>query len=183
MTMEGLNKRLFSEPTATFLVGDINAELKEKSPSGPLMCWDLFMESHYRRLQQAEGLQRLQAFAARYQWRMDWDLQKLLIAEGKIALVTDTAQVIRFATPNLVGMNGYTPEDVIGQQPKLFQGKDTDPETRKQIREAVIRRLPFKGILLNYRRDGTPYHCLVEEYPVWNKGGCLVHFVAFEKIA
>jgi PAS domain S-box-containing protein len=154
-----------------------------KHSSGPLMCWDLFMESHFRRLQQAEGLTGLRAFAQEHQWRIDWDLRKLLIVEERIALVTDTAQVIRFATPNMITMNGYAIEDVLGKEPKMFQGKDTDPETRRDIREAIIRRIPFKGSLVNYRKDGTPYHCLVEEYPVWNKSGALVNFVAFEKIA
>lgn len=157
--------------------------VKEKGKAGPLMCWDIFMESHFRRMQQAEGLCQLQGFAAANHWRIDWDLPKLLLNEERIVLVTDPAQVIRFATPNMLEMNGYTADEVIGRQPRLFQGKDTDPETRRQIREAIIRRLPFKGSIVNYRKDGTPYNCLVEEYPVWNKGGNLVHFIAFEKIA
>lgn len=147
------------------------------------MCWDFFMDSYNRRTQLADGLCRLQAFAREADWRMDWDLNRLLLAEQRIALVTDTAQVIRFATPNLEDMNGYRPNEVIGQQPKIFQGKDTCPETRQRIREAVVRCLPFSGSLLNYRKDGTPYTCLVEEYPVWNRSGALVHFIAFEKIA
>jgi PAS domain S-box-containing protein len=157
--------------------------LKEKPTAGPLMCWDFFMESHFRRMLQAESLQELVAFAERHQWRIDWDIRKILITDERVALVTDPAQIIRFATPNLSHMNGYTPEEVIGRQPNMFQGKDTCAETRKKIREAILRRIPFKGSIVNYRKDGTPYHCLVDEYPVWNKGGCLVHFVAFEKIA
>jgi PAS domain S-box-containing protein len=157
--------------------------LKRKGTAGPLMCWDFFMESHFRRMQQAESLYQLQNFAERHHWRMDWAISKLLLAEERVTLVTDLAQVIQFATPNMVGMNGYKPDEVIGRKPTMFQGKDTDPETRPHIREAILRRLPFKGNILNYRKDGSPYDCLVEEYPVWNKGGELVHFVAFEKIA
>lgn len=151
--------------------------------AGPLMCWDFFMESHFRRMQMAEGFSRLQAFAKDNDWRIDWDLKQLLLAEKRVALVTDTAEIIRFATPNMIDMTGYEAEEIIGRTPKMFQGKDTDPETKKEIREAIIRRIPFKGTLVNYRKNGTPYHCLVEEYPVWNKVGSLVHFVAFEKIA
>lgn len=147
------------------------------------MCWDLFMEAHFRRAQQAESLCLLHSFAEAHHWRIDWDLHKLLIAESRVALVTDTAQVIRFATPNLVDMNGYKPEEVIGRQPKMFQGEGTCAETRRQIREAIVRQIPFKGNIVNYRKDGRPYNCLVEEYPVWNRCETLVHFVAFEKIA
>src|SRR5690349_634730 len=117
---------LLNEPKALSLVRDKNNHLAQKHPAGPLMCWDLFVESHFRRLQQAEGLYSLQSFAHEHRWRVDWDLRRLLIAEEKVALVTDTAQIIRFATPNMIAMNGYTVEEVLGKQPGLFQGKDTD---------------------------------------------------------
>ncbi len=147
------------------------------------MCWDFFMESHFRRMAQADSLCQFEAFATLHNWRIDWDIKKLFLKDERVALVTDLAQVIRFATPNMVSMNGYTAEEVIGKQPKMFQGKDTDPETRKEIREAIIRWIPFRGSIINYRKDGTPYNCIVDEYPVWNKCGVLVNFVAFEKIA
>lgn len=157
--------------------------MKKRTASGPLMCWDLFMQSHFQRMQQAEGLTGLQKFSQQHRWRIDWDFKRLLLAEECVALVTDPAQIIRFATPNMTAMNGYLVEEVMGKSPKMFQGEGTDAEVRRQLREALVRRLPFKGTLVNYRKEGTPYNCLVEEYPVWNKQGSLVHFIAFEKIA
>lgn len=147
------------------------------------MSWDLFLDAHLRRLREAEGLRLLTEFATAHNWRIDWDLRRLLLAEEKVALVTDTAQVIQFATPNMPDMNGYEVEDVLGKTPRIFQGPATEPEMRRQLGEALVYRLPFKGSLLNYRKDGSTYHCLVEEYPVWNRAGALVHFIAFEKIA
>ena len=141
------------------------------------------MESHFRRGQQAESLAGLQEFAQSHQWQIKWNLKKLLIAEQRVVLVTDPEQVIRFASANMIGMNGYMPEEIIGKKPKMFQGPATDPETRNDIREAIVRCIPYKGTIINYRKDGTPYNCLVEEYPVWNTAGKLVHFIAFEKIA
>jgi PAS domain S-box-containing protein len=151
--------------------------------AGPLMCWDFFMESHYRRMQQAESLVQLQNFAQHNDWQVKWDLKKLLLREQRVVLVTDTAQIIQFASANMMDMNGYAVEEVIGKQPKMFQGKDSDPATRSRIRQAIIKRIPFKGHIINYRKDGSPYNCLVEEYPVWSNSGQLVHFIAFEKIA
>lgn len=147
------------------------------------MCWDIYMDAYHRRLQQAENISQLNLLATRHQWKMEWDLQKKVLAGKEVILVTDPAQVIRFATYNMVGMNGYQPEEVLGKTPKIFQGAGTQPEMRANIREAIIKRIPFKGTILNYRKDGTPYNCVVEEYPVWSKTGSLVHFIAFEKIA
>lgn len=134
-------------------------------------------------MEQAESLSMLQLFATENKWDIQWNLQKLIITERRVVIITDPTQIIRFASTNMMAMNGYTPEEVIGKQPKMFQGKDTDPHIRNQIREAVVRRIPFKGTIVNYRKNGTPYNCLVEEYPVWSTAGKLVHFIAFEKIA
>jgi hypothetical protein len=60
--------------------------LKEKGIAGPLMCWDFFMESHLRRMQQAESLSQMKLFAEAHQWRVDWNLRKLLLTEERVAL-------------------------------------------------------------------------------------------------
>ena len=158
-------------------------ENSDKGIAGPLSCWDFFMESHYRRMEQAESFSKLHEFATQHNWKIQWNLQKLIVAEQRVVIVTDPSQIIRFASANMMAMNGYTAEEVLGQQPKIFQGKDTDPQTRNKIREAIVRRIPFNGTIINYRKNGTPYNCLVDEYPVWSTAGKLVHFIAFEKIA
>jgi PAS domain S-box-containing protein len=129
------------------------------------------------------SLQKLKKLAQQQDWKMEWDLEKQLLVQQKVILVTDVAQTIRYASDNLAAMNGYTPNEVIGKSPKMFQGADTPANTRKEIREAIIRRIPFRGSIVNYRKDGTPYDCLVEEYPVWSTAGELVNFIAFEKVA
>ena len=149
----------------------------------PLLCWDIFMYGYRRRMQMLDSLQRLNKLAKAHDWKIDWDIEHELLREDKIILVTDLAQVIRFASYNLKDMNGYTPAEVIGKSPKIFQGEGTADVTRAEIRQAIIRRIPFSGNITNYRKDGSPYQCIVEEYPVWNKEGALVNFIAFERVA
>ncbi|MBY0427566.1 MAG: hypothetical protein K2Q22_18160 [Cytophagales bacterium] len=38
----------------------------------------------------------------------------------------------------------------------------------------------FQGDLVNYRKDGEPYVCKVEIWPVFDSQGKHVNFVAFE---
>lgn len=151
--------------------------------SGPLLCWDIYMEGYRRRMKSAQTFAEVNDWAQKHQWRTDWDLQDLILNKQRVVVVTDVEQVIRYASPNMPAMNGYQPKEVLGKKPKMFQGPNTCPHTRNEIREAIIRRIPFKGAIINYRKNGTPYNCLVEEYPVWNRDGALVHFIAFEKIA
>ncbi len=150
---------------------------------GPLMCWDIYMDAYHRRIRLFESLQKIRDLAKSSDWNIEWDLEKQLLTEQKVILVTDVSLRIRFASSNLYEMNGYNAEDVIGKSPRIFQGELTEVETRQELREAIIKRIPFQGSIVNYRKNGTTYNCLVEEYPVWSKAGKLAHFIAFEKVA
>ena len=52
---------------------------------------------------------------------------------------------------------GYSPEELIGRNPKLLQGKDTDPTEIASLREALSLGTAWKGKTFNYRKDGSRY--------------------------
>jgi PAS domain S-box-containing protein len=152
--------------------------------TSPLLCWDIYMDSYQRLMRKGEDLQELKNLSKKQNWNAStWNLEEQLLRKEKVVLVTDTAQIIQFASSNLVEMNGYEPKEVRGKSPKIFQGPLTGTKERLLIREAVQQQRPFKTVVINYRKDGSLYHCHVEEYPVWNREGKLVNFIAFEKIA
>jgi PAS domain S-box-containing protein len=150
--------------------------------AGPLMSWDIFMGGYHRTMQRLDDWQKLKQLADKNAWRVDWDLEELIVKEGKVALVTDPSQIIRFATESMFEMNGYMPKEVIGKKPSIFQGVATSLDVRKEIRTAIQQLKPFRGTLINYRKDGTLYHCEVEEFPVFNIENKHTHFIAFERI-
>lgn len=151
--------------------------------SPPLLCWDIYIEGYHRKMRMLDSFQQLNNFSKRNAWKVEWDIEKHLLVEQKVILVTDLSVLIRFASQNINEMNGYEAAEVIGKSPKIFQGKNSSIQTQSEIREAIIKRIPFSGAIINYRKDGTPYNCMLEEYPVWNKKGHLVNFIAFEKVA
>ncbi|HEX2609340.1 MAG TPA: PAS domain S-box protein [Flavisolibacter sp.] len=151
--------------------------------SGPLHCWDFYMEAYHRRLRQAEDIQQLEQLSREEEWDVKWNWKQKLVRESKVILITDLQQVIHFASYNLAGMNGYQPLEVIGKKPKLFQGPETEAAVRASIRNAIENRIPFHGTIMNYRKDGSLYRCEVEEHPVHNRNGEVVRFIAFEKVA
>lgn len=150
--------------------------------AGPLLSWDIFIESYHRRIALAEDLQLLKKMSRKNNWCCAWDTEERLIRQGKVILVTDPLLTIVFASSNLLQMNGYLPEEVISKTPKLFQGEDTCRISRQMIREAIRNQQPFKATLLNYRKNGTTYDCEIEGLPVFNRSQQLVHFIAFESI-
>lgn len=129
-------------------------------------------------------MQQLKNLSRKQSWRTStWNLEEELLRKERVVVVTDTAQIIQFASSNLKEMNGYEPKEVEGKSPKIFQGPLTGEKERLLIRDAIKQQKPFKTVVINYRKDGSLYHCHVEEYPIWNQAGKLVNFIAFEKIA
>jgi PAS domain S-box-containing protein len=111
----------------------------------------------------------------------DWNFKTKL--EEKVILITDAKLNIVFASNSMTKMNGYQVNEVIGKKPKMFQGKDTSMAISTEIREAIEAQKPFTKKVLNYKKSGIPYYCTIEGFPIFNKKGDLVNFIAFEEAA
>ena len=111
----------------------------------------------------------------------EWDFKNKL--EEKVILITDAKLNIVFASHNMNKMNGYVEKEVLGKTPKMFQGTGTILATSSLIREAIALKQPFEYQVLNYKKNGKPYYCNIEGFPVFNNKGDLVNFIAFEEAA
>lgn len=87
---------------------------------------------------------------------------------------------IIFANPGFYEVTGYCPEETIGYNCRFLQGPATDPVTIQNLREALKEQRNFKGILLNYRKDGTPFLNELFIDPVFDEEGKLVSFVGLQ---
>ena len=97
--------------------------------------------------------------------------------------MTDVKLKIVFASHNIVNMNGYCEEEVLGKSPKMFQGEATNATTSSEIRKAIVEQKPFEKTVMNYKKNGDVYACIIKGYPVFNNKGELIHYIAFEKAA
>ena len=141
------------------------------------------MEGYHKRLNVADDVQRLAQLGERQSWQHDLDFTRQLVWLNKTVLVTDTGLNIVYASSNLLHMNGYSPEEVIGRKPSMFQGRDTSPDAKSFIRQSLDRQVPFCIDILNYRKNGESYMCGIEEYPLFDEHRTLVNFIAFEWLA
>ena len=149
----------------------------------PLMCWDIFMEGYHRRLELADDIQQLTLLSKSQSWQHSLDMEHQLVWLNRTLLVTDLGLNIVYASSNMFAMNGYTPDEVIGKKPSLFQGKETSTDTKLFIRQSIEKRVPFETNIVNYRKNGDTYMCRLEEYPLYNHKNALVNFIAFECLA
>nr|AML79411.1 putative LOV domain-containing protein [Yucca brevifolia] len=97
-------------------------------------------------------------------------------------LITDPAiagHPIVFASRGFLVMSGYSREEVIGRNGRIFQGPATNRRSVMEIREAIREERTVQISLLNYRKDGTPHWILFHLCPVVMEGR-VMHFLAVQ---
>ena len=94
-------------------------------------------------------------------------------------IVTDTEERILWTNPAFPALTGFSEEEVIGKRPRdLLQGRDTDNETRSEIKRAVMEQRAFRTEIVNYRKDGTPYWICLSISPIRDTYGTVRRFAA-----
>jgi PAS domain S-box-containing protein len=142
---------------------------------------------HYEFLKEVKesflDLNSLKDIAYQNKWKSssEWDIKAPIKEE--VIIVTDAKLRIVFASHNMVKMNGYLAEEVLGKSPKMFQGQVTDRVVSNEINVAIQSQQAFEKTVLNYKKNGEIYACLIKGYPVFNLKGQLSHYIAFEKAA
>lgn len=88
---------------------------------------------------------------------------------------------IVFASLGFLKMTGYSREEVIGRNGKVFQGPKTNRRSIMEIREAIREERSVQVSLLNYRKSGSPFWMLFHMCPVFGKDdGKVTNFVAVQ---
>ncbi|CAK9137079.1 unnamed protein product [Ilex paraguariensis] len=88
---------------------------------------------------------------------------------------------IVFASCGFLKMLGYSKEEVIGKNGRMFQGPKTNRRMVLEIREAIREERTIQINILNYRKDGTPFWMLFHLCPVFSKeDGKVIHFIGVQ---
>lgn len=150
-------------------------------PSLPITSWDMYATHFISLCRNYDDVEMLRALAETNEWDYPGQFAHELLHKQQVIVVTDPQLKIVHATKNILEMNGYRPEEILGKRPTLFQGAETCAKTTAAIRRAVQDRTPFETIILNYRKDGSTYKCWIKGEPVFNTSGEVVNFIAYEK--
>jgi PAS domain S-box-containing protein len=150
--------------------------------SVPIMAWDF----HYEYVNELKAIFADLKKVNKISSQFFWDEEDLKIEErikAEVIVVTDLNLKIVFASTRIKTMTGYTEAEVLGKTPKMFQGPATCQTALKEIREAIKLQVPFEKTIENYKKNGKPYSCKINGFPVYNLKGEVSHFIAFEQNA
>lgn len=108
-------------------------------------------------------------------------LQKLaLVAQytSNAVVISNEKGFIEWVNDGFTRITGYSLEDCVGKKPgSLLHGELTDQATVKAMGRSINAHLPYRGELVNYRKDGTPYWIEIEIRPVTGKEGVVTQFI------
>ncbi|TQV86250.1 PAS domain-containing protein [Exilibacterium tricleocarpae] len=88
-----------------------------------------------------------------------------------------TGEPIVYVNQRFCELTGYGPEQVLGRNPKLLHGADTDSDTIARINTAVAKSSEITCEILYYKSDRTPFWSLMQLSPVVARDGKVSHYV------
>lgn len=87
---------------------------------------------------------------------------------------------IVYCNPAFEHLTGYTLSEIVGHNCRFLQGEGTDPEAIQQMRTAFDAGAPIDLVVLNYKKDGTPFWNALNIGPIHNAQGALTHFIGVQ---
>jgi PAS domain S-box-containing protein len=79
-------------------------------------------------------------------------------------------------------ITGYSRSDVLGRNCRFLQGGATDRETVAEIRAALDAGDECTRVVLNFRKDGSPFWNELRISPVHDNAGVLTHFIGIQHV-
>jgi PAS domain S-box-containing protein len=113
------------------------------------------------------------------------ELKKLSLIATKTkngVIISDQHGKIEWVNDSFTKSTGYSIDEVLGKKPKDFlQRVDVDFSIQKQLSKALSKKENVEVKIVNFTKDGMPYHNLIEIIPVFDDDGKHINFVSLQK--
>ena len=95
--------------------------------------------------------------------------------------ITDLKNKLIYVNPCFCEVTGYSSEEVLGRNPRLLQSGLTNKSVYKDLWKTLSTGLPWRGELINKRKNGEFYWERVTIAPILNSEGKTVNYVAVKE--
>ena len=112
------------------------------------------------------------------------DLTRLsrAVEQSPVSIVlTDLNGNIEYANPKCLEITGYTVEEVIGQNPKIFKSGEKTPSDYKKLWETISTGNEWQGEFHNKKKNGDLFWELATISPVKNQEGEVISYLAVKE--
>ena len=116
--------------------------------------------------------------------KSDAELRKLSLAieqSPESILIADLQGRIEYVNQACIVSTGYGRDELIGQNPRMFQSGKTPPENYTAMWATIGQGQSWKGEFINRKKDGTEYTEFIIITPLRQPDGTISHFVAVKE--
>ncbi len=116
--------------------------------------------------------------------RVEDELRKLSMAVEQspaTVVITDTTGKIEYVNPKFIRLTGYTPEEAIGQNPRVLKSGETPPAVYEELWKTILSGKEWHGEFHNKKKNGELYWESALIAPVKDGSGKIKHFVAVKE--
>jgi PAS domain S-box-containing protein len=96
-------------------------------------------------------------------------------------VITDRDARIEYVNAKFTELTGYTPEEVLGQNPRVLNSGATPRETFRQMWTTILAGLEWRGEFHNRKKNGEPYWEEAVISSLKNSAGEITHFIAVKE--
>ena len=102
----------------------------------------------------------------------------IVLTDGQLA---PPGPHILYVNTTFERMTGFDRDEILGKNPRIFQGPGTSLAARKRLARALRNGERHSTILVNYRKSGEAYLCAIDVFPILAPDGALISAVAVER--
>jgi len=112
------------------------------------------------------------------------DLNKLSRAVEQspvMTYITDLSGAIEYINPKVLEITGYSKEELIGQNPKMFSSGENQKKNYISLWQTISSGKEWKGEFHNRKKNGELFWVTASLSPVFNASGIITHYIAVEE--
>ena len=96
-------------------------------------------------------------------------------------LITDTAGIIEYVNPKFSEITGYSPEEAIGQNPRILKSGTQSDEFYRNMWKTISSGKVWRGELHNRKKNGELFWESASISPVLNNDGMITNYLAVKE--
>jgi len=105
-------------------------------------------------------------------------LSSLIEKTGEGVVVTDRDGTIEYVNPAFTRLTGYSPEEAMGQNPRILNSGNQDAAFYKNMWDTILSGKIWRKKVIDRKKDGTFYPVILTISPIRNGAGEITHFAA-----
>ncbi len=96
-------------------------------------------------------------------------------------VITDTDGIVEYANSTTFNLTGYTSEELIGQNPRIFSSGETSQADYQRLWESIKTGKEWSGEFHNKKKNGELYWESATISPILDESGTITHYLAIKK--